>query len=160
MPKNMQEYVLTLLENYAQKSKEISLMRYELQHTKPITPEEVIEIMSLNRRQTCDETDFPHDVAGIAACFREVTAKINYDLAEEIAAHYITLLRERDRLLHYVSLLNAKQQTVIKEHYFFQKSWTEIAKAMEITRRTVYKIRREAIEELAKLYAFAEDIFK
>ena len=140
MENDMQEYVLSLLENYVQKSKEISLMRYELQHATPVTPEEIIEVMSLTRRENTEEVNLPHDVERIAACFREIAEKINQDMTDGTASRYLSLLRERDRLLHYVSLLNPRQQTVIKEHYFLQKSWTEISKIMEITRRTVYKI--------------------
>ena len=51
MENEMTGYILTLLENYAKTTKEIELLRYELQHCNIVSPEEMIETMALSRRE-------------------------------------------------------------------------------------------------------------
>ena len=160
MENEMTGYILTLLENYAKTTKEIELLRYELQHCNIVSPEEMIETLALSRRENNLDSRYPHDVAGIAMCFREVTDRLNKDASNEVAAQYVALVRERERLQYYISLLEHRESTALKEHYFFQKSWTEIAKNLGVTRRTVYKIRAEAIDNLASFYRFTKQVFR
>ena len=160
MENEMTGYILTLLENYAKTTNEIELLRYELQHCNIVSPEEMIETLALSRRENNPDSRYPHDVAGIAMCFREVTDRLNKDASNEVAAQYVALVRERERLQYYISLLEHRESTALKEHYFFQKSWTEIAKNLGVTRRTVYKIRAEAIDNLASFYAFTKQVFR
>ena len=49
MENEMTGYILTLLENYAKTTKEIELLRYELQHCNIVSPEEMIETLALSR---------------------------------------------------------------------------------------------------------------
>ena len=156
MENEMTDYILTLLENYAKTTRKIDLLRYELQHCNIVSPEEMIEALAMSRRENDSDSSYPHDVAGIAMCFREITDRLNQDASDEAAAQYVALVRERERLQNYISLLEHRESTVLKEHYFFQKSWTEIADDLGITRRTVYKIRAEAIDNLADFYAFTK----
>ena len=160
MENEMTGYILTLLENYAKTTKEIELLRYELQHCNIVSPEEMIETLALSRRENNPDNSYPHDVAGIAMCFREVTDRLNKDASNEVAAQYVALFRERERLQYYISLLEHRESTALKEHYFFQKSWTEIAKGLGATRRTVYKIRAEAIDNLTSFYRFTKQVFR
>lgn len=160
MENEMTGYILTLLENYAKTTKKIELLRYELQHCNIVSPEEMIETLALSRRENNPDSSYPHDVAGIAMCFREITDRLNKDASNEVAAQYVALFRERERLQYYISLLEHRESTALKEHYFFQKSWTEIAKDLGVTRRTVYKIRAEAIDNLASFYTFTKQVFR
>ena len=96
MENEMTGYILTLLENYAKTTKEIELLRYELQHCNIVSPEEMIETLALSRRENNPDSRYPHDVAGIAMCFREVTDRLNKDASNEVAAQYVALVRERE----------------------------------------------------------------
>lgn len=91
MENEMTGYILTLLENYAKTTKEIELLRYELQHCNIVSPEEMIETLALSRRENNPDNSYPHDVAGIAMCFREVTDRLNKDASNEVAAQYVSL---------------------------------------------------------------------
>lgn len=75
MEREMQEKVLSLLESYEQMSRALQLMYYELQSIHRISPEDVIEVMSLQRKNEENATELPHDVESIATCFRSVTAR-------------------------------------------------------------------------------------
>lgn len=163
MENEMTGYILTLLENYAKTTKEIEMLRYELQHCNIVSPEEMIETLALSRRENNPDNSYPHDVAGIAMCFREVTDRLNKDASNEVAAQYVALFRERERLQYYISLyqpVGASGKHGSEGALFFQKSWTEIAKGLGATRRTVYKIRAEAIDNLASFYRFTKQVFR
>lgn len=159
MEKIMTDYIVTLLETYTKTTKKIRLLHYELQHCGIISPEETIEMMSLSRRENCADTDLPHNVAGIAMCFREITEQMNREAMEEISAQFAALVGERNRLLYYIGLLEPRKSAVITEHYFSERSWTEVAAQLGLTRRTIYKIRKDAIDDLAKFYSYKENIF-
>lgn len=101
----------------------------------------------------------PHDVPGIALSYRDLAARLNQETANEALDAYLVLLREQDRLHHYVNLLSTRECEVITEYYFNQRSWNEISKALGISSRTAYAIRSQAIAELATMYSYANKIF-
>ena len=127
MEKKMTDYIVTLLETYTKTTRKIRLLHYELQHCGAVSPEETIEMMSLSRRENCADTDLPHDVAGIAMCFREIAEQMNQEAAKEVSAQFTALVGERNRLLYYIGLLEPRKSTVLTEHYFSERSWTEVA---------------------------------
>lgn len=167
MENEMTGYILTLLENYAKTTNEIELLRYELQHCNIVSPEEMIETLALSRRENNPDSRYPHDVAGIAMCFREVTDRLNKDASNEVAAQYVALVRERERLQYYISLLEHRESTALKEHYFFQKSWTEIAKNLALPEELSikYALRPSTIWQAStdlqsKCFVYREKVFQ
>ena len=159
MEKDMNQYVLSLLENYPQMIRRIELMRYELRFTKAVTPQEMIEVMTYARKGTQGIADMPHDVPGIALSYRDITERLNQEIISEALEKYMGLLREQDRLLHYVNLLSEREREIITAYYFDQRSWSEISKSLGISPRTAYAIRSQAIDELVTMYSYANQIF-
>lgn len=159
MERDMNQYVLSLLENYPQMIRKIELMRYELRFTKAVTPQEMIEVMTYARKGTQGIADMPHDVPGIALSYRDITERLNQEIISEALEKYMGLLREQDRLLHYVNLLSEREREIITAYYFDQRSWSEISKSLGISPRTAYAIRSQAIDELVTMYSYANRIF-
>ena len=85
---------------------------------------------------------------------------MNAEVLGELASAYVDLWQEHDRLQHYIELLDERQRRVIQLYYFDSYVWTDVAKTMHITVRTAQRIRQQAVDELAKLYAFADSFFK
>ena len=159
MEKDMNQYVLSLLENYPQMIRKIELMHYELRFAKAVTPQEMIEVMTYAKKGTQVAAEMPRDVPGIALSYRDVTERLNQEMISEALEMYMSLLREQDRLLHYVNLLSAREREIITAYYFDQRSWSEISKSLGISPRTAYAIRSQAIDELATMYSYANQIF-
>ena len=159
MEKDMNQYVLSLLENYPQMIRKIELMRYELRFAKAVTPQEMIEVMTYAKKGTQVAAEMPRDVPGIALSYRDVTERLNQEMISEALETYMSLLREQDRLLHYVNLLSARECEIITAYYFDQRSWSEISKSLGISPRTAYAIRSQAIDELVTMYSYANRIF-
>ena len=159
MEKDMNQYVLSLLENYPQMIRKIELMRYELRSAKAVTPQEMIEVMTYAKKGTQVAAEMPRDVPGIALSYRDITERLNQEIISEALETYMSLLREQDRLLHYVNLLSAREREIITAYYFDQRSWNEISKSLGISPRTAYAIRSQAIDELVTMYSYANRIF-
>ena len=159
MEKDMNQYVLSLLENYPQMIRKIELMRYELRSAKAVTPQEMIEVMTYAKKGTQVAAEMPRDVPGIALSYRDITERLNQEMISEALEMYMSLLREQDRLLHYVNLLSAREREIITAYYFDQRSWSEISKSLGISPRTAYAIRSQAVDELVTMYSYANQIF-
>ena len=154
--------VLERLESYRKKEQQIELLRYELQHAKQVSPTELIEAMTFQTRDVDgSQTNlYPKDVPGIALSYQHIAAQLNEEAVGELISRYTALCYERDRVLHYIGLLDKRQQDVIRRYYFEQQSWGEIADGMGSTPRTVQRLRQQAVEELANLYSFADGILR
>ena len=85
---------------------------------------------------------------------------MNAEALGELASAYVDIWREHDQLQHYIGLLDERQGRVLQLYYFESYVWTDVAKAMHMTVRTAQRIRQQAVDELAKLYAFADSFFK
>ena len=159
MGKDVNQYVLSLLETYPETSKRIELMRYELYSSMVVSPQEMIEVMTYAKKGTQVAAEMPRDVPGIALSYRDITERLNQEIISEALETYMSLLREQDRLLHYVDLLSAREREIITAYYFDQRSWSEISKSLGISPRTAYAIRSQAIDELVTMYSYANRIF-
>ena len=94
MEKDMNQYVLSLLENYPQMIRKIELMRYELRFAKAVTPQEMIEVMTYAKKGTQVAAEMPRDVPGIALSYRDITERLNQEIISEALETYMSLLRE------------------------------------------------------------------
>lgn len=154
--------VLEKLKNYRKIMQQIELLRYEIQHVGHVSPAEMIEVMTFQGRATnSNSTDiYTKDVPEIALSYQHIAAQLNNEAAEDLVSKYADLCQEQDRLLHYIGFLNQRQQDVIRRYYFEQQPWGEIADGMGSTPRTVQRLRQQAVEGLANLYAFADGILR
>lgn len=157
MEPTYKRYVLELLENSSHRLRQIELMRYELQHIPQVSDVEIIEAMSLPTLTDADTTAPSKSVPHIALSYRQTAKRMNAETLEELASAYADLWREHDRLLHYIELLEERQRRVTQLYYFESYVWTDVAKSIHTTVRTAQRIRQQAVDELAKLYAFTKD---
>ena len=154
--------VLDRLENYQKMMRQIELLQYEIQYASHVTPTEMIEAMTFQKRDAdnAGTNAYPKSVPEIAMSYQRTAAQLNGESVEELISKYADLCHEQDRLSHYIGFLDGRQQDVIRRYYFEQQSWGEIADGMGSTPRTVQRLRQQAVEELANLYAFADGILR
>mgnify|MGYP001325654172 CR=1 FL=1 len=147
--------VLNQLEKYQETTRRLELLRYEIQHLDRVRPSEVIEMMTFQQGAADDS----HGVLYPKAV-PEIAERLNTEAADELLSVYADLCQTHDRLLHYIGLLDSRQQSVIRKYYFESCTWSEIADALKITTRTAQRIRQQAVEELANMYSFADNVFR
>lgn len=159
MEPTYKSYVLELLENSSHRLRQIEIMRYELQHIPHVSDSEMIEAMSLPSLTGNEKMTRSKAVPDVALSYKRTAEQMNAEALGELASAYVDLWREHDRLQHYIGLLDERQGRVLRLYYFESYVWTDVAKAMHMTVRTAQRIRQQAVDELAKLYAFAKGFF-
>ena len=159
MEPTYKNHVLELLENSSHRLRQIELMRYELQNIPQVSNSEMIEAMSLPSLTSSEKVASSKAVPDVALSYRQTAERMNAEALGELASAYVDLWREHDRLRHYIGLLDERQGKVLQLYYFESYVWTDVAKAMHVTVRTAQRIRQQAVDELAKLYAFAKEFF-
>lgn len=141
------------------RERQIALLHYEIQHTARISPEDMIDTMSLghgggvgggSKGHVSDKTMY------IALNCQERMDRMNTEAANEIAHRLLELEAEQERLRYYVALLKKREAEVIRLVYFENCNQDDAAKKLEIVPRTLRRVKKEAIERLAEMYAFAE----
>lgn len=163
MNTDMQSLVISLLETYSQRERQISLLHYEMQHTAHISPEEMIDGMSLGHGDSMGGSGKGHisnKTMYIALNYRERMDRMNAEASNEIAKRLLELEAEQDRLRYYVSLLEKREAQLLRQVYFEGYSWEDAAKELGVALRTVHKIKSRAIGHLSDLYAYTDGLNK
>lgn len=86
--------------------------------------------MTTQRKERKSLRKCPATYPGIALSYRDITERLNQEIISEALETYMSLLREQDRLLHYVNLLSEREREIITAYYFDQRSWSEISKSL------------------------------
>lgn len=157
----MRTYVVNLLDTCHERTKRIALLRYELEHPSRISPDELIGMMSLGHGDNAIRSKGPisNKTMYIALNYQERMERLNTDTADEIAAQLMELEQEQNKLRYYVSLLDTREADVIRLVYFEGRTWNEAAKELDVTTRTVHRVKERAITKLAEMYDFTGETF-
>ena len=115
--------VLDRLENYQKMMRQIELLQYEIQYASHVTPTEMIEVMTFQKRDAdnAGTNAYPKSVPEIAMSYQRAAAQLNGESVEELISKYADLCHEQDRLSHYIGFLDGRQQDVIRRYYFEQQ---------------------------------------
>lgn len=155
MNTNMKEQVMKFLETYPDRERQIALLHYEMRHSARVSPEEMIDGMSLGHGDGMGGSGrISNKTMYIALNYRERMDRMNAETVNEIAQRLLELEAEQDRLRYYVSLLEKREAEVLRSFYFEGHSWEETAKKIGVVLRSVYKIKNKAIDRLVELYAY------
>ena len=149
-------YVITLLQNYRANKRKIEQLRYELEHPARVSPDEMIEAMGDGEGRPSGSVS--NKTLYIAMNFQSAADEVNTALTHDLVSRLVPLEQEINRLEHYVALLEPRQAEVIRLAYFEGHTWHQISDKTQITTRTLYKIRNQAVEELAEMYALTADL--
>ena len=91
----------------------------------------------------------------IALNYREQAARINAESLDEISRELVSLMEEQDRLEYFVSLLEPRQEKVLRRTCFERVPQETVAEELGVTVRRVQNIKSQAIDELAEMYGLA-----
>lgn len=161
MNTDMKKKVTQLLETYSDRERQIALLHYEMQHSARISPEEMIDGMSLGHGDGMGGSSKGHisnKTMYIALNYQERMDRLNAEVVSEIAQRLLELEAEQDRIRYYLSLLDKREADVLRSFYFEGHSWEETAKKIGVVLRSVYKIKNKAIDHLAALYAYTTSL--
>lgn len=150
------KHVVDLLATYRKRARQIAVLRYELSNPAKITEAEMIDTMQFARPEG------PGGTAGrisdrtpyIALSYQDQAERLNSEAVSEITAELLRLSREQARLEYYVSLLEPRQERVLRLTCFEGAGQDAVAQELGVTLRRVQDIKAQAINELAEMYEF------
>ncbi len=158
MKEDNRSHVVALLEEYRVNIRKIAQLRYELDHPMTVSPAEMIDAMSFGKGAG-EGRPSPGYVSNktlyIAMNYQEKAAQLNNENREDIVGRLVPLERAVDRLEFYVGLLTEKQAVIIRRHYFDGASMEALAAEMQMSPKTLRKVKNEAIEALTEMYEYA-----
>lgn len=149
--------VFDALKAYPQKKKQISLLRYELEHPSHISEEELIENLSLAKAEAGIGSSPGHisnKTMMIALQYQDAAARINGGVVAEITQELSVLEAEVARIDYYLTLLDEGKALVLRRYYLEQRSWAELEAEIHLSQRALIKRRDDAVEELAEMFGF------
>ena len=79
-------------------------------------------------------------------------------MTHDLVSRLVPLEQEISRLEHYMAFLEPRQAEVFRLAYFEGHTWQQISAKTQITTRTLYKLRNQAVEELVEMYALTADL--
>lgn len=149
--------VIETLKEYPQKRKQISLLRYELEHPAHISEEELIESLTLAKSEA-DGGKSPGHISNktmmIALQYQNAAERMNGDVVAEIAQELSALEAEVERIDYYLTLLDEGQALVLRRYYIEQRPWAEIEAEFGLSQRALIKRRDDGVGELAEMFGF------
>ena len=158
MNKEIREKVLGLLKGYLGIQREITLLRYQLEHMPVVNGDEMIASMNFSHgdgQVGASNPGVSNKTQSIALNYQSALEKENAELQEGIHARIRELEYQKDTLDRWINLLEKREADVIRLYYCERKSWDETAEALRFSIRTTYRLREKAISELCEtIYAF------
>lgn len=159
MNTDMKERVMELLRTYPKRKREIDALRYELANPAQVSRAEQLEAMAFAHGDTEGRPSIGHisdKTLYIALNYQDKVDKLNSSVVDEVAGQLIETEQEQSRLEYYVSLLEPRQTEVIRRIYFKPESQGAVAKALNISVRTVQVVKAQAIDALVELYSLTD----
>lgn len=158
MSTNMKKLVINLLESYADRERKIAVLRYELEHPAAVGKAEQIEAMNFGHGDGLGHSagHISNKTLYIALNYEEQADHMNAETAREIANELFALECEQKRLNYFIGLLEERQAEVIRLAFEKGVPTKEVAERFGLTYRTIDRIKRAAIENLAEMYVYAE----
>lgn len=148
-------YVLNLLETYPKRKREIDALHYELAHPSQVSRNEQIEAMSFAHGTAEGRPGAGHisnKTLYIALNYQDKAEKLNSGVVDEVAGQLVKAEQTQERLEYFVSILESRQTEVIRRIYFYSEPQESVAKALNISVRTVQTVKAQAIDALVELY--------
>ena len=90
----------------------------------------------------------------IALNYQDQARQLNAETFQEISAQLMKLEQEQDRLNYYLSLLEPRQEQVLRKAYLEKVPQEQVARELGVSVRSVQDIKAKAIDALAEMYAF------
>lgn len=158
MNAEMKNYVIKQLETYHDHERKIAVLRYDLEHPSEVGVTEQIEAMNYGSGEGVGHSKghISNKTLYIALNYEEQAKQLNAESAKEIADELFILERRQKKLLYYISLLEKRQAEVVRMVYMEGVSTKKAAEQHGLNVRTIERIRKDAVDNLAEMYAYSE----
>ena len=147
--------VIEKLKKYNQNRQRLAALRYERENFSSVDEDEVISSMNFSHGEAGGTASAGHvsdKTCHIALSYQDEAERQAEEARAAIAEEYRALLKEVERLDHYISLLESQEAAVIRMTYMERRTNGEISSAIGVSARTVRYIRNRALDNLYEMY--------
>jgi len=149
--------VVDRLKAYPAMKRRLDQLCFELDNIPVVNESDFIESLALGVRpegQGYRHGGHPSDkTMAIALQYKNIKRECEDEAYWEIKRELRSLESEVRRIEYYVSLLDKQQSDVIRLLYFERKTWEDAEIEMQISRRTLFKHRKNALNELVSMFS-------
>lgn len=151
---NMNEYVVTLLNNYNSMKREIDALHFELKNLNHISLDELLEALAFptgTSEAVCGGGKSDR-TSSLAVSYQQTIDGMISDNIHEILLRLDSLQKTINRLDYYLSRLPAYQAAILRQYYIEGYSWRELQDLRGVAAKTLMRQRDVGIENLASEY--------
>lgn len=154
------EYVIQQLQDHNKICKEISVLEFELKALLPIDSNDLIESMTFMHlaAETVQSSSISDKTASIALNYQQIGQTQVHEAVQQIFVQLNQSKLQVERLELYLSTLAPEISDILRQHYFDELTWEEIANRNCSCLRTIKNRRERGIEQLTKLYEKLADM--
>lgn len=150
----MSERVEGIIQNYSQMVLERNCLKNQIQHFIGVTADEMIETMMFynpegERIQT---SNISNKTARIAMAYEEKMNRVNKEWLDHLEKKHCILADEINFFEAAVKSLRGNLSEVIWDMVIEGFTWDELESKYHISRMTISRYRKKALQELKKLY--------
>jgi DNA-directed RNA polymerase specialized sigma24 family protein len=147
------ETMIQFLKNYKQLRSRVLQLEYEIAESRPLVDEdEVIVSMALQEPPVGEGSVKITGTEHIALSYADKAKRINFTYKQELTDEYLILKKDKERLEYYLSLLDDRQEKVLRLLYFEGKTIAVTTEELEISQTTLKTTRRAGIQKLVDMY--------
>lgn len=132
---NIKNYVIQELEAYPRILRQISVLRYEMEHPAHVSAQEMLDAMTYacGDRTGSSPGHVSDKTFYIAMNYRQKAAAANSEISEEISAKLLELERKKGRIEYYVGMLDSRKANVIRLCFFDGRTIEDAAEELNIS---------------------------
>lgn len=150
----MSERIEQILRDYPGMKQEMKQLEYEIADFRGITEEEMIESMQFfqpdgERVQT---SNIANKTENIALNYKNRMERMNNEWYEYLGKKYVMLAEEVRFLEGAIRALPDKMGEIMTALVIENQSWDDVVSLCYVSRMTIGRYRKRAIEELEKIY--------
>lgn len=150
----MSERVENIMQNYSQMVLERNCLKNQIQNFIGITADEMIETMVFynGEGERIQTSNISNKTAHIAVAYEEKMNRANREWLRHLEKKYSILAEEINFFEAAIKSLSSNLSDVIWDMVIERFTWDELESKHHISRMTISRYRKKALQELNKLY--------
>lgn len=154
------DMIIEKLKGYTQNKRKLLLLEYELRNLALISPSEALETMAygncMGEKVSGGTASSQDRILHIALAYRDCADRQGTEAYREVVDEWQSLYAEVNRLETYLSLLHVQHHQILRCVYFEEKTWREIEAEAGLSRRTINRRKKDAVEALVEMYSYTK----
>ena len=157
---NIKNYVIQELEAYPRILRQISVLRYEMEHPAHVSAQEMLDAMTYacGDRTGSSPGHVSDKTLYIAMNYRQKANEVNAEISGEISAKLLELEHKKNRIEYYVGMLDSRKAEIIRLCFFKGMTIEEAAEKLDVSAKTAQNAKKKALEDLTELFALTSNV--